>query len=102
MYWYFALGHLLSSAGQAIGSPLAGRASSVALLAAGVVVSVGKVLHASLYELWCLQVATDQCNFARDAPSDGLFIGFRLWLMVLLFGYWCVNFFGELPVALIS
>ena len=80
----------MSSAGQAMVSALAGRALSVALLAAGVVVSVGTALWASLYSLWCFQaevsLANDQCNFSRDASWDGLFISFGLWLMVQLLG----------------
>ena len=62
----------LFSAGKAMGSPLAGRASTVTLLAAGVAVSVGIVLWAGPYGLQCLQaevsLADDQYNFARDVP----------------------------------
>ena len=44
----------MSSAGQAVGSPIAGRVLSIALLAAGVLISVGTGLLAGLGGLWCL------------------------------------------------
>ena len=78
----FPFGASLSSAGQAVGSPLACRASSVTLLAAGVLISAGTVLWPGLFVLHCFQamvsLVVGQCNFAKDVPLDGLFIGFRL------------------------
>ena len=86
----FHFGASLSSAGLAIGSPVAVTVSSVTLVDAGVVVSAGTALWTSLNRLWGLQVdvslANDQCNFMGDAPSDGHFVDFGLWMMVLLLG----------------
>ena len=68
MCWYLALGHLQSSAGWAVGSPSAGKASSVTLLAAGIFCrdsTLGQSMWAAVSPIDGIS-ATDQCDFARD------------------------------------
>ena len=78
----------LSSDVQDVGSLLAGRASSATLLAAGVLLSTRTALWTrSMWPAVSLgecSSAVDQCNFVRDVPSEGLCIGFGIWLLVLL------------------
>ena len=87
----FHFGKSLSSDGQDVQSPVAGRASSFTHLAAGVLISVRQ--HSRPVYVACIMVslAMGQCNFAREAPLDSLYICFGLQLMVLLLGCWSVR-----------